>query len=415
MTSLDECLSKFQKKIVPVARNGLCILESFKVAFEAAGYHIISDLKELLRNEISTNYEFDLNFSDHSVNIVEEVENVLKDPEKLYANDTVDRFLQALARTLSITGKIFKINSDGITSDIDIGVHVASSDIQCYFARTDICHVDPILDFKSENTTNITAHNSTEVCYIDISDGECDIEDSQQLFSRVDVNVESDSIDKMFATGIVDDICYSSVDVDFETRPLMEDRNNSVKESILDDFSYENPSTEKLLQIILNSPEILEETLPVKGIRRNLCYTIKGHRIEDITADDNGAYINCRKLFFVENNVNIKLNTRTVHEHNGEYCYKERVGRLYKEAQVSRKDVYTIEKYYRRNKSIPDLKMLIVRVKLVTETEFKPYVCVTHHRTKSDSGEEDSIQILPHGNTKNKHKDNPYIRTSKTT
>ena len=35
--------------------------------------------------------------------------------------------------------------------------------------------------------------------------------------------------------------------------------------------------------------------------------------------------------------------------------------------------------------------------------------------TKSDSGEEDSIQILPHGNTKNKHKDNPYIRTSKTT
>ena len=106
-------------------------------------------------------------------------------------------------------------------------------------------------------------------------------------------NVESDSIDKMFATGIVDDICNSSVDVDFETQPLMEDRNNSVKESIIDDFWYENPSTEKLLQIILNSPEILEETLPVKGIRRNLCYTIKGHRIEDITADDHGAYINC--------------------------------------------------------------------------------------------------------------------------
>ena len=163
----------------------------------------------------------------------------LKDPEKHYANDTVDLFLQALARKLSVSGKIFKINSDGITSDIDIGVHKASSDIQCYFACTDICHVDPILDFpksfskkiiKSENTTNITAHNSTEVCYIDISDDECDIEDSQQLFSMVDVNVESDSIDKMFATGIVDDICNSSVDFDFETRPLMEDRNNSVKE-----------------------------------------------------------------------------------------------------------------------------------------------------------------------------------------
>ena len=98
-----------------------------------------------------------------------------------------------------------------------------------------------------------------------ISDDECDIEVSQQLLSRGDVNV--DSIDKMFATAIVDDKCNSSVDVDFETRPVMEDRNNPVKESkhILDDFSYENPSTEKLLQIILNSLEILEEILPVKG------------------------------------------------------------------------------------------------------------------------------------------------------
>ena len=117
----------------------------------------------------------------------------------------------------------------------------------------------------------------------------------------------------------------------------------------------------------------------------------------------------------MENNVNIKLNTRTVHERNGEFCYKERVGRRYEEVQVSREDVYSIEKYYRINKSIPELGMLIVRVKQVTETEFKPYVCVIYHRTKSDSGEEDSIQIFPHANTKNKHKDNPYIRTSKTT
>ena len=207
----------------------------------------------------------------------------------------------------------------------------------------------------------------------------------------------------MFATAIVDNIGNSSVDVDFETRPVMEDRNNSVKESkhIVDDFSYENPSTEKLLQIIINSPEILEETLPVKGIRRNLCYTIKGHRIEDITADDNGAYINCRstrKLFFVENNVNIKLNTRTVHERNGEYYYKERVG------DYTKRYKYPENTCSRLRSIIEELKMLIVRVKQVTETEFKPYVCVIYHRTKSDSGDEDSIQILPHGNTKNKQR-----------
>ena len=62
----------------------------------------------------------------------------------------------------------------------------------------------------------------------------------------------------MFATPVVDDVGNSSVDVDFETRPVMEDRNNSGKESkhILDEFSYGNPSTEKLLQIILNSSKI---------------------------------------------------------------------------------------------------------------------------------------------------------------
>ena len=48
--------------------------------------------------------------------------------------------------------------------------------------------------------------------------------------------------------------------------------------------------------------------------------------------------------------------------------------------------------------------MLIVRVKQVTETEFKTYFCV------SVSCEENSLHILTHGNTKNKR--NPYIKTS---
>ena len=91
--------------------------------------------------------------------IVEEFEKLLKDPEKHYANDTIDLFLQVLARVISVTGKTFKINSDGITSDIDIGALEASSDIQCYFARTDICHVDPDLDvpksFSKKNQKNL--------------------------------------------------------------------------------------------------------------------------------------------------------------------------------------------------------------------------------------------------------------------
>ena len=35
---------------------------------------------------------------------------------------------------------------------------------------------------KSEHTTNISAHNATEVCYIDISDGKFDIEASTIIF-----------------------------------------------------------------------------------------------------------------------------------------------------------------------------------------------------------------------------------------
>ena len=63
-----------------------------------------------------------------------------------YRGDRSDTADLILARALSIKGTVFKINSDGLVSEFDVGVDASQSDLKCCFARTDVCHVDPVLD-----------------------------------------------------------------------------------------------------------------------------------------------------------------------------------------------------------------------------------------------------------------------------
>ena len=95
---------------------------------------------------------------------------------------------------------------------------------------------------------------------------------------------------------------------------------------------------------------------------------------------------------------------------------KQRIGRGYINIFVPEREVYTLERNYRRNRSISGLRHLTVRVK---SKGSKECTCVIYsissdNATKSTGRENESltlVKILPHGNSKNT--DRPYIRTSR--
>ena len=102
-------------------------------------------------------------------------------------------------------------------------------------------------------------------------------------------------------------------------------------------------------------------------------------------------------------------NVKIVHQSNyGTYFYKSRNGRNYEVVNVSAKEIYTIERYYRQSKSIKGLKRMIVRIK---HNFSNSYIGVTYSNKFLDS---DDVEILPHGNAKSADA-SPYTRTSKKT
>ena len=75
-----------------VCGDGLCIITSFQEGFLYWYKENISinTLKEQLRGEFLFKYEFYSQFSAAEVNILEELDEFLKNPLKYYNSDTVD-------------------------------------------------------------------------------------------------------------------------------------------------------------------------------------------------------------------------------------------------------------------------------------------------------------------------------------
>ena len=134
------------------------------------------------------------------------------------------------------------------------------------------------------------------------------------------------------------------------------------------------------------------------------------------TCDDNGAYRssnNNKKLFHIQINGS-SLNAKLVQQENGKFFYKEKNGRTYNHFLVDEKDVYQIERYYRWNKKIPQLKRTIYRVRNLLKTEFEPHLCVVYFRSCNPESVKD-VTILEHGNSrKSTMLNRPYIRTVKS-
>ena len=150
-------------------------------------------------------------------------------------------------------------------------------------------------------------------------------------------------------------------------------------------------------------------------------YTIHCSKIEDVLADDNGAYLNSRstskKYHVIIDRVKNSISATIVHKDNGEnyYCNERSGGHSYKKVPVPNDEIWILKRYYRISKSIPGLKRLIVKVKALDNDLYEPHLCIVYSCKKTILQE-----IQPHGNCKNladsgEKSSRPYIRTSSET
>lgn len=197
----------------------------------------------------------------------------------------------------------------------------------------------------------------------------------------------------------------------------------------LEKFDVNSPTAESLFKVILLNPENYEKMEPLKSVREDLMYTIKSKKIEDVTCDDNGAYLkprNAKKLYYVKISGD-SVSANCVHKLGDAFVFRSRVGRKYVNEEVSADDVYLLERYYRDSKNFECLKQMVVRVKCLAKHEYKPYMCIVYNYNKVVSsratmlseannqplnGENERPTMLPHGNA-SANNDIPYIRTSK--
>ena len=131
-----------------------------------------------------------------------------------------------------------------------------------------------------------------------------------------------------------------------------------------------------------------------------------------VTADDNRAYFNSRsnrKQYVIESDRGRVTTIKTIHvTPDGKFYYNSRNGKLYDTVYVNKNNVYTLERYYRQNKSIPGLKRLIVKVKHHADDSYCPYIGVIY---SLENTQDEDFEILPHGNAKSKNA-RSHIRTS---
>lgn len=144
-------------------------------------------------------------------------------------------------------------------------------------------------------------------------------------------------------------------------------------------------------------------------------YTTK-QNIDEVLSDDNGAYLHTSstaKEYTVKINCSQSdLTSRTVHiDASGEFYYKERNGRSYDTVHVEKDSVFVLHRYYRKSKSFPGLRQMIVRINPIDTTKNVDHSCVVY--SYSGSGELEQEQVLPHGNAAKRSR--PYVRTSKET
>ena len=128
-----------------------------------------------------------------------------------------------------------------------------------------------------------------------------------------------------------------------------------------------------LFERIVLRPNDFEISLPRKGVRENVSYTVRMQYFNDATTDDDGAYVksnNTKKNYYIQMTLRDNIHNNI----DGSFYYNERNGRQYNVVNVDTVDVYAVEPYYRQNKSIVGRKRLIVKIKNYNTGKFCHYI-----------------------------------------
>ena len=180
-------------------------------------------------------------------------------------------------------------------------------------------------------------------------------------------------------------------------------------------IDFNNPTAESILNAIILCPENFKEESPPKAVRDNRAFTLEGFDHDEIMCDDNGAYVNTKKVkryYHVQIKSNGTFKAQTVHGDAPNFFIKVRsTNRTFTNVIIPQCEVYLLERIYRDSKSFNGLKHVVARVKRLDEEVYEKHCLVLYIRNVK-TGENANNQILAHGNAKKTA--NPYIRTSKT-
>ena len=103
------------------------------------------------------------------------------------------------------------------------------------------------------------------------------------------------------------------------------------------------------------------------------------------------------------------LSAKKAHRHNEQYFIKGREGRNYSNTLVKDDSIYIVEREYRHNKSVPNLKRMVVIVQNVKTKQYETYMGVIYFLENDEDVKQ--IEIIKQGNSKSTYQS--YIRTSK--
>ena len=104
------------------------------------------------------------------------------------------------------------------------------------------------------------------------------------------------------------------------------------------------------------------------------------------------------------------LKASALHKEGDKYINKARNVRSYDRVVFDPNEVYMIEKYYRKNKSVHGLKHMVVKIKNATKLFYEKYFCIVYSICEEIDMQMSYTKVLPHGDSsKTEHS---YIRTS---
>ena len=93
------------------------------------------------------------------------------------------------------------------------------------------------------------------------------------------------------------------------------------------------------------------------------------------------------------------LKASFVHKEGYKYIHKVRNGRSYDRVVVDPNKVYMVERYCCKNKSLPGLRHMVVKIKNATKLCYEKQFCIVYSICEEIDTQMSYTKVLPHGNS----------------